>query len=148
MDNLQSITYQTFEQDPVKYRNYEEVRYRRVASLRILMMLRHTPSAQVILLSNPASTLVRISTSDGHSGIGTFNGTFTGTGSSKGTLCYDDFTKLINACSIHCDISESLELCFRDVKGNEVGHFTGSGEELPRDCGKLDAKEASFTFHD
>ena len=26
MDNLQSITYQTFEQDPVKYRNYEEVR--------------------------------------------------------------------------------------------------------------------------
>jgi len=25
MDNLQSITYQTFEQDPVKYRNYEEV---------------------------------------------------------------------------------------------------------------------------
>jgi hypothetical protein len=24
MDNLQSITYQTFEQDPVKYRNYEE----------------------------------------------------------------------------------------------------------------------------
>lgn len=27
MDNLQSITYQTFEQDPVKYRNYEEVRF-------------------------------------------------------------------------------------------------------------------------
>lgn len=26
MDNLQSITYQTFEQDPVKYHNYEEVR--------------------------------------------------------------------------------------------------------------------------
>lgn len=26
MDNLQSATYQTFEQDPVKYRNYEEVR--------------------------------------------------------------------------------------------------------------------------
>ena len=26
MDNLQSMTYQTFEQDPVKYRNYEEVR--------------------------------------------------------------------------------------------------------------------------
>jgi hypothetical protein len=25
MDNLQSMTYQTFEQDPVKYRNYEEV---------------------------------------------------------------------------------------------------------------------------
>lgn len=25
MDNLQSVTYQTFEQDPVKYRNYEEV---------------------------------------------------------------------------------------------------------------------------
>ncbi|THV03227.1 PRMT5-domain-containing protein [Dendrothele bispora CBS 962.96] len=25
MDNLQSITYQTFEQDPVKYKNYEEV---------------------------------------------------------------------------------------------------------------------------
>jgi len=25
MDNLQSITYQTFEQDPVKYHNYEEV---------------------------------------------------------------------------------------------------------------------------
>ncbi len=24
MDNLQSTTYQTFEQDPVKYRNYEE----------------------------------------------------------------------------------------------------------------------------
>lgn len=24
MDNLQSVTYQTFEQDPVKYRNYEE----------------------------------------------------------------------------------------------------------------------------
>lgn len=27
MDNLQSITYQTFEQDPVKYRNYEEAVY-------------------------------------------------------------------------------------------------------------------------
>lgn len=26
MDNLQSITYQTFERDPVKYYNYEEVR--------------------------------------------------------------------------------------------------------------------------
>ncbi|KAG6895339.1 hypothetical protein C0992_001761 [Termitomyces sp. T32_za158] len=26
MDNLQSVTYQTFEQDPVKYRQYEEVR--------------------------------------------------------------------------------------------------------------------------
>ena len=26
MDNLQSMTYQTFEQDPVKYRNYEEVK--------------------------------------------------------------------------------------------------------------------------
>lgn len=26
MDNLQSVTYQTFEQDPVKYHNYEEVR--------------------------------------------------------------------------------------------------------------------------
>lgn len=26
MDNLQSITYQTFEQDPIKYHNYEEVR--------------------------------------------------------------------------------------------------------------------------
>jgi protein arginine N-methyltransferase 5 len=25
MDNLQSVTYQTFEQDPVKYHNYEEV---------------------------------------------------------------------------------------------------------------------------
>jgi hypothetical protein len=25
MDNLQSITYQTFEQDPVKYQSYEEV---------------------------------------------------------------------------------------------------------------------------
>jgi protein arginine N-methyltransferase 5 len=25
MDNLQSITYQTFEQDPVKYQKYEEV---------------------------------------------------------------------------------------------------------------------------
>ena len=25
MDNLQSMTYQTFEQDPVKYINYEEV---------------------------------------------------------------------------------------------------------------------------
>lgn len=25
MDNLQSVTYQTFEQDPVKYRHYEEV---------------------------------------------------------------------------------------------------------------------------
>ncbi|KIM68377.1 hypothetical protein SCLCIDRAFT_105837 [Scleroderma citrinum Foug A] len=28
MDNLQSITYQTFEQDPVKYQNYEEAIYR------------------------------------------------------------------------------------------------------------------------
>ncbi|KAG7089782.1 hypothetical protein E1B28_011434 [Marasmius oreades] len=28
MDNLHSITYQTFEQDPVKYRNYEEAVYR------------------------------------------------------------------------------------------------------------------------
>ncbi|KAJ7104203.1 PRMT5-domain-containing protein [Mycena belliarum] len=27
MDNLQSVTYQTFEQDPVKYRNYEEAIY-------------------------------------------------------------------------------------------------------------------------
>lgn len=26
MDNLQSITYHTFEQDPVKYQKYEEVR--------------------------------------------------------------------------------------------------------------------------
>jgi hypothetical protein len=26
MDNLQSITYDTFEQDPVKYKNYEEAR--------------------------------------------------------------------------------------------------------------------------
>lgn len=26
MDNLQSVTYQTFEQDPVKYQKYEEVR--------------------------------------------------------------------------------------------------------------------------
>jgi hypothetical protein len=25
MDNLQSVTYQTFEQDPVKYHHYEEV---------------------------------------------------------------------------------------------------------------------------
>jgi protein arginine N-methyltransferase 5 len=25
MDNLQSVTYQTFEQDPVKYSHYEEV---------------------------------------------------------------------------------------------------------------------------
>jgi hypothetical protein len=25
MDNLQGITYQTFEQDPVKYQKYEEV---------------------------------------------------------------------------------------------------------------------------
>jgi PRMT5 arginine-N-methyltransferase len=30
MDNLQSMTYQTFEQDPVKYRNYEEVSSARV----------------------------------------------------------------------------------------------------------------------
>ncbi|KAG6844122.1 hypothetical protein H0H87_009609 [Tephrocybe sp. NHM501043] len=28
MDNLQSVTYQTFEQDPVKYRQYEEAMYR------------------------------------------------------------------------------------------------------------------------
>ncbi|KAF7965889.1 hypothetical protein HWV62_41010 [Athelia sp. TMB] len=28
MDNLQSLTYQTFEQDPVKYQNYEEAIYR------------------------------------------------------------------------------------------------------------------------
>lgn len=27
MDNLPSITYQTFEQDPIKYRQYEEVFY-------------------------------------------------------------------------------------------------------------------------
>ena len=26
MDDLQGITYQTFEQDPVKYQKYEEVR--------------------------------------------------------------------------------------------------------------------------
>lgn len=32
MDNLQSITYQTFEQDPVKYHNYEEVRVSVTAS--------------------------------------------------------------------------------------------------------------------
>ena len=25
MDNLQGVTYQTFEQDPVKYQKYEEV---------------------------------------------------------------------------------------------------------------------------
>lgn len=29
MDNLQSVTYQTFEQDPVKYAQYEEVSYAR-----------------------------------------------------------------------------------------------------------------------
>lgn len=28
MDNLQSATYQTFEQDPVKYANYEEAMFR------------------------------------------------------------------------------------------------------------------------
>ncbi len=27
MDNLQGVTYQTFEQDPVKYQKYEEVSY-------------------------------------------------------------------------------------------------------------------------
>jgi type II protein arginine methyltransferase len=27
MDNLQGVTYQTFEQDPVKYQKYEEVCY-------------------------------------------------------------------------------------------------------------------------
>ncbi|KAJ7052637.1 PRMT5 arginine-N-methyltransferase-domain-containing protein [Mycena amicta] len=31
MDNLQSVTYQTFEQDPVKYHNYEEAIYHAVA---------------------------------------------------------------------------------------------------------------------
>lgn len=30
MDNLQSVTYQTFEQDPVKYRHYEEAMYRAI----------------------------------------------------------------------------------------------------------------------
>lgn len=29
MDNLQSVTYQTFEQDPVKYSHYEEVSHLR-----------------------------------------------------------------------------------------------------------------------
>ena len=38
MDNLQGITYQTFEQDPVKYRNYEEVRWRRNISHSNLLM--------------------------------------------------------------------------------------------------------------
>ncbi|KAI6117252.1 PRMT5-domain-containing protein [Pisolithus croceorrhizus] len=33
MDNLQSITYQTFEQDPVKYHNYEEAIYRALVDL-------------------------------------------------------------------------------------------------------------------
>ncbi|KAK7033061.1 protein arginine N-methyltransferase [Favolaschia claudopus] len=31
MDNLQSVTYQTFEQDPVKYHNYEEAIYQALA---------------------------------------------------------------------------------------------------------------------
>ncbi|KAI6096493.1 PRMT5-domain-containing protein [Pisolithus croceorrhizus] len=35
MDNLQSITYQTFEQDPVKYHNYEEAIYRALVDLQI-----------------------------------------------------------------------------------------------------------------
>lgn len=30
MDNLQSVTYQTFEQDPIKYRNYEEAMFRAI----------------------------------------------------------------------------------------------------------------------
>lgn len=34
MDNLQSITYQTFEQDPVKYHNYEEAIYRALVGWR------------------------------------------------------------------------------------------------------------------
>ncbi|KAL0570210.1 hypothetical protein V5O48_011747, partial [Marasmius crinis-equi] len=33
MDNLHSITYETFEQDPVKYRNYEEAVYRALLDL-------------------------------------------------------------------------------------------------------------------
>ncbi|KAF7327615.1 Protein arginine N-methyltransferase [Mycena kentingensis (nom. inval.)] len=33
MDNLQSVTYQTFEQDPVKYQNYEEAIYHAVSDL-------------------------------------------------------------------------------------------------------------------
>ncbi|KAF9266605.1 PRMT5-domain-containing protein [Marasmius fiardii PR-910] len=33
MDNLHSITYQTFEQDPVKYRNYEEAIYKALIDL-------------------------------------------------------------------------------------------------------------------
>jgi protein arginine N-methyltransferase 5 len=39
MDNLQSVTYQTFEQDPVKYRNYEEVVLFAMMDLQSLMLL-------------------------------------------------------------------------------------------------------------
>lgn len=35
MDNLQSLTYQTFEADPVKYRNYEEVRWDFLPEIRL-----------------------------------------------------------------------------------------------------------------
>jgi hypothetical protein len=34
MDNLQSVTYNTFEQDPVKYQKYEEVREQDLLSRR------------------------------------------------------------------------------------------------------------------
>ena len=40
MDNLQSMTYQTFEQDPVKYRNYEEVKKRSPYTVFLLRFLR------------------------------------------------------------------------------------------------------------
>lgn len=38
MNNLPSMTYQTFEQDPVKYRNYEEARISMSASFQTIFL--------------------------------------------------------------------------------------------------------------
>jgi len=39
MDNLQNMTYQTFEQDPVKYERYEEVSTPSLCGALVFLML-------------------------------------------------------------------------------------------------------------
>ena len=50
-DNLQSTTYQTFEQDPIKYANYEEATYR------ALLEWPKTDDRMCVVLVQPHSTV-------------------------------------------------------------------------------------------
>ncbi|KAH9986239.1 PRMT5 arginine-N-methyltransferase-domain-containing protein [Russula vinacea] len=50
MDNLQGITYQTFEQDPVKYQNYEEVRFGNLIQHHLINVQLHWPASERIVI--------------------------------------------------------------------------------------------------